>query len=361
MGYVTTINNETTARRNQLKSVMDDFCTFSWGGCPDMFGEYGAFIVGGKDALKFYNGPGFSNEYAQPQFNKAAGQLQGVNFTTQQISFTMGVYWITEEDYRKLIHLLHPLRVSFLAFGFETKYGYQAKLSKLGDSTRNPIGRNEDGKIVYYTEIPLTFEVQGAQCATAQNQYDFKSADSLYLKLNENDHTPSDLPFPIEYSFKLTPLSGGLRSVSLIARYYEKTTVTEKNYNRNEIYYSQPDEVADTINLPGEYYIAKDVSLFDLKLQLTTQGMPLNIKYKSDLGTLFLEYGSGIDRILSLTTYSDIGDFIVKSLLCNKFEVPGILDNPLFDLKNVRFILKHDEELSIDDIDLVAYARTNVI
>ena len=57
-----------------------------------MFMEYGAFIVGGKDALKFYNGPGFSNEYAQPQFNKAAGQLQGVNFTTQQISFTMGVY-----------------------------------------------------------------------------------------------------------------------------------------------------------------------------------------------------------------------------------------------------------------------------
>lgn len=360
MGYVTTINNETTARRNQLKSVMDDFCTFSWGGCSDMFGEYGAFIVGGKDALKFYNGPGFSNEYAQPQFNKAAGQLQGVNFTTQQISFTMGVYWITEEDYRKLIHLLHPLRVSFLAFGFETKYGYQAKLSKLGDSTRNPIGRNEDGKIVYYTEIPLTFEVQGAQCAIAQNPFEWSTSKSqdedgnhIYTttrKLNEEtkekvDDAPenSDLPFPIEYSFKLQPVLGGDQRISLNAKY------------------------------PG----LSSIELFNIELQYLT-GNPENeefilvgIKYKSDLGVLFLQYGNGIEKILSLVDYTDIGEKLVKSCTCNKFNIPGRLEQPNFNINDLELKLissipiNEQQTLMTDEnipvILVTGFARTNVI
>ena len=68
--------------------------------------------------------------------------------------------------------MLNPLRVDFLTFGFETKYGYQAKLSKLGDSTRYVVGRSEQGEPVYYTEIPLTFEVQGAQCAIAQDEFE---------------------------------------------------------------------------------------------------------------------------------------------------------------------------------------------
>ena len=330
MGYVTKINNETTARRNQLKSIMDDFCTFSWGGCPDMFREYGAFVVGGKDALKFYNGPGFSNEYAQPQFNKTAGQLQGVNFTTQQISFTMGVYWITEEDYRKLIYLLHPLRVNFLAFGFETKYGYQAKLSKLGDSTRNPIGRNEDGKIVYYTEIPLTFEVQGAQCAIAQNPFEWNTdiaGGKILNTIKQVEDTPewSDLSFPIEYSYSAKLPTGGEHKISLVAR--------------------------------GKGN--KSITLFDLILQNTTSEMEITIKYKSDLGIVFLQYGNGIEKILSMITTTDTGDSLVKSLICNKFEIPGIFDGFLVGSDSIQLELQCPNTGGV--VKITAWARTNVI
>lgn len=349
MGYVTKINNETTARRNQLKNIMDDFCTFSWGGCSDMFGEYGAFIVGGKDALKFYNGPGFSNEYAQPQFNKAAGQLQGVNFTTQQISFTMGVYWITEEDYRKLIYLLHPLRVSFLAFGFETKYGYQAKLSKLGDSTRNPIGRNEDGKIVYYTEIPLTFEVQGAQCAIAQVPFEWHGISYQHdrdnnryeytIERTRRDGAPenSDLSFPIKCDFAIEPIAGGSHTISFEAVYKEGTAEEKR------------------------------IGLLLLDLQSLTSGEKIRISYESDLGVLFLQYGNGLQRILSLTTYTDIGEYLVKSYDCNKFNVPGILEQPNFNLNDVKFILFSTAEVAKvegtdrDDILIEGSARTNII
>ena len=343
----TNINNTAKSRRNQLKSVMDNFCTFSWGD-EDMFMEYGAFIVGGKDALKFYNGPGFSNEYAQPQFNKAAGQLQGVNFTTQQISFTMGVYWITEEDYRKLIYLLNPLRVDFLTFGFETKYGYQAKLSKLGDSTRYVVGRSEQGEPVYYTEIPLTFEVQGAQCAIAQDEFEWNEPvqtgeeNKYQINRNNNDDAPenSDLPFPIEFSSSIKFKEGGEHEVKLVAEY---------NWKVDE-------EDGNTVQHKSE------VTLFDLKMQNTTQNSTIGIKYKSDLGAMFLQYGNRIDKIISLVSYTDTGDLIVKSIDCNKFEIPGQLANPTFDMNSFKFYLYLAvDKIEASDIKITARARTNVI
>lgn len=344
MAY-TNINNNAEFRRNQLKSVMDNFCTFSWGGVEDMFTEFGAFIVGGKDALKFYNGPGFSNEYAQPQFNKAAGQLQGVNFTTQQISFTMGVYWVTEAEYRKLIYLLNPLRVDFLAFGFETKYGYQAKLSKLGDSTRHIVGRGESGEPVYYTEIPLTFEVQGAQCATAQDEFEWNDLAQIgenkyQINRNENDDAPenSDLPFPVEFSTSVVFKEGGEHNIQLTAEYSWEVKEDEKTIQRTS-----------------------EVLLFDLKMQNTTENSFVGIKYKSDLGVMFLQYGNRIDKIMSLVSYTDTGDLIVKSIDCNKFEIPGKLANPTFNMDSFKFYLYLDDKIETSDIKITARARTNVI
>ena len=62
MSYTTNIN--TQSKRDMLKSRMDDFTSFSWRG-QDAFNTFGAFVVGGKDALKFYNGPSFSNKYTK--------------------------------------------------------------------------------------------------------------------------------------------------------------------------------------------------------------------------------------------------------------------------------------------------------
>lgn len=38
------------------------------------------------------------------------------------------------------------------------------KVAKLGDSTRHILGRDNKGEYRYYTEIKLSFEVQGASC-----------------------------------------------------------------------------------------------------------------------------------------------------------------------------------------------------
>ena len=97
------LSSITKAKRDQLRQAMDNFTSFTWCGV-DAFETFGAFIINNKNSLKFYNGPSYSNEYTKPQFESAAGQLTGVTFQTQKIDFTIGVYWISEDHYRHLIH-----------------------------------------------------------------------------------------------------------------------------------------------------------------------------------------------------------------------------------------------------------------
>ena len=104
MTYTSNLNNTKEYRRKQIKSLQDEFCTFSWG-VDDAFEKYGAFIINDKKgSLKFYNGPGFTNEYSKPQFSQHSGDLLGVNFNRSTIDFTVGVYWFTIEEYRELIN-----------------------------------------------------------------------------------------------------------------------------------------------------------------------------------------------------------------------------------------------------------------
>lgn len=166
----------TVTKRNQLKSGIDDFTSFTWRGV-DAFDVFGAFIINNKNTLKFYNGPSFSNEYTKPQFESAAGQLVGVSFNVQKIDFTIGVYWINEDDYRKLIDWLDPYEISDLTFGFEPNYYYLVKLASIGDSTRHIVGIEGSGdnkQYMYYTELKLTFEIQGEPCAYRNIAYEFK-------------------------------------------------------------------------------------------------------------------------------------------------------------------------------------------
>ena len=173
-----TLTETTKQRRHQIKTLQDEFMTFSWGGV-DAFDSFGAFIINDKKgSLKFYNGPGFSNEYSKPQFDNSGGKILGVNFNKQTMGFTIGVYWISIEHYRLLIDWLNPLKTDYLMFGFDNKYRYNVKLSKIGDSTRWIVGHEMvDGvsRPMYYTELSLTFEVQGDACAKGINSYEWKT------------------------------------------------------------------------------------------------------------------------------------------------------------------------------------------
>lgn len=216
------LTEETIRRRSIIKNRLDSFMDFQWDGLS-AFENFGAFIINDKKgSLKFYNGPSFSNEYSKPQFDNNGGNLVGVTFNKQTISFSIGVYWISEADYRKLINWLSPLITSYIIFDFEPKYRYNVKLSKMGDSTRWFVGyenitkekynsNNEVETYIvseprYYTELTLTFELQGAQCAKGVHSYEAnwewdEDKQQKIGTIKNVDFTPSDLPCPIELKF----------------------------------------------------------------------------------------------------------------------------------------------------------------
>lgn len=375
------ISEKTKQKRQQIKSLQDEFMTFSWGGY-DAFENFGAFIINDKNgSLKFYNGPGFSNEYSQPQFDNSGGDLQGVNFNKQTISFTIGVYWINIKQYRLMLNWLNPLEVDYLIFGFNPDYRYNVKLSKLGDSTKWIVGK-EDGEPMYYTEIPLTFEVQGTPCAKGVNSYEFINWDYInsetaeekdkrnnlrtYLNRSSKDWIESDLPTPIDISLPFI-LQGGKND----------------DLNKNYIYHIELSAEYDTIS--SDNY--ESLLLFSAELQNLTiiphnkpidDALSLNIRYNSEIGLLFLTYGNSNEKILSLLNLNDTGEKIINNYTVNKFSLPGRFAYPDFDTKKLQLKLsvwKYDSatnvqsavsdaflsKITVKQPYIVCYPRTNIL
>ena len=417
-----TISKKTKQKRQQIKSLQDEFMTFSWGGY-DAFENFGAFIINDKNgSLKFYNGPGFSNEYSKPQFDNSGGDLQGVNFNKQTISFTIGVYWFNIKQYRLMLNWLNPLEVDYLIFGFNPDYRYNVKLSQLGDSTKWVVGK-EDGEPMYYTEIPLTFEVQGTPCAKGVNSYEFinwnyinsdtaeeDKQNNLLTSLSNyssNDFIESDLPTPLDISLSFIlkdtfkdESTGGSNNGSTSEPNHGSTSIpndgstseSESNKGKNYIYH---------IELNAEYHtISSDnyesLLLFSAEFQnltimpITTQDtetnsqnmltgpLSLNIRYNSEVGLLFLTYGNSNEKILSLLNLNDTGEKIINNYTVNKFSLPGRFAYPNFDTENLRLKLsvwKYNSAINkrfavsdafLDNItgskpNIVCYPRTNIL
>lgn len=135
-----------------------------------MFDKYGCFIINEtKGSLKFYNGPGFSNKYAKPQFANATRGLLGVDFKQQTISFKVALYWFTIEEYQDFLNEISPYNINYLSFDFDPRYAYLVKLSNIKDSERKVVGNSlkviDDNTSIaenrYYTELDLTWDVLG--------------------------------------------------------------------------------------------------------------------------------------------------------------------------------------------------------
>lgn len=360
----------TQKKRNELKRRMDKFTSFSWRGY-DAFDNFGAFIINEKKgSLQFYNGPGFSNEYSKPQFDANGGDLIGVTVNRQQIKFTIGVYWICIEDYRKFLDWLDYKTVSFLTFGYEPKYRYNVKLASIGDSTRYIVGKEKIGqesKDFYYTELKLTFEVQGSPCAIATKPYEYESEDMqsnyflwikrLQTKISETgeeivqplaDYIPSDLDFPIKLSFSFS---------------FNPQNIAPEKYR---IVLKAQHLEAEKVN--------EEILLYQLDLKNLTIGeidsFPLNITYQSDSGLLFLTYGNSNGKLLNLLNLEDTGQKIVDLFICNKFLVPGVFTWGEDFIPSLRFDLTLEEYvegkwdqaevLSVNNFQGEAYARTKI-
>ena len=373
-------SNLTTKPRELLKKQMDDFATFVWRGVKS-FDTYGAFIINNKNSLKFYNGPSFTNEYSKPKFSSTGSNLTGISFSTQTISFQVGAYWLTEAEYREFINWLNPYEISYLGFDFEDKYDYLVKLSKIGDSTRYVVGRNENNEPCYYTELNLTFEVQGEACARARYGYEFDitqkqdDLNTLRAKIKHDipEYITSDLNFPfvLDTSLIATINSSPNIQVTLIETNADnnknETTLFSVNFqNLDQISswtknnnFIQQDEIKQT-------YFADSNTAIDQPKDVQVGQIALNIRYDSESSLLFLRVGEQTEQIISLVSYH--GKKIIKDFQSFKCKLPGRFSkSSLIEDKYSKYTI----EIKIidatfptnnnDAVHITAYARTNLI
>lgn len=379
-------SNLTTKPRELLKKQMDDFATFVWRGIKS-FDTYGAFIINNKNSLKFYNGPSFTNEYSKPKFSSTGSNLTGISFSTQTISFQVGAYWLTEAEYREFINWLNPYEISYLGFDFEDKYDYLVKLSKIGDSTRYVVGRNENNEPCYYTELNLTFEVQGEACARARYGYEFNinsSVDNKTKQLTINsditDYITSDLNFPFVLNASIIPIIDS------------NNTTSEPSIKADLIEYSQGQELTRlslfniifqdlaevkkwTNDMDGNFTDVEKEKInntygldnFEVPADENIGRPTLNIRYDSESGLLFLKVGESTEKILSLVN-SVNGVKIVNNFNTSKCKLPGRFTKP--DVVNTKYneyiieVTISDAEFSTNNneaVNISAYARTNLI
>ena len=377
-------SNLTAKPRELLRKQMDDFATFVWRGVKS-FDTYGAFIINNKNSLKFYNGPSFTNEYSKPKFSATGSNLTGISFSTQTISFQVGAYWLTEAEYREFINWLNPYEISYLGFDFEDKYDYLVKLSKIGDSTRYIVGRNENNEPCYYTELNLTFEVQGEACARARYGYEFKinsSVDNKTKQLTINsditDYITSDLNFPFVLNASFIPIidSNNITSETSIkadlVEYSQGQEITRLSLFN--VKFQGLEEVKKwTNNLDGNFIeVEKDkitstygLDNFEIPVDENIGRPTLNIRYDSESGLLFLKVGEDTEKILSLVN-SINGIKIVNNFHTSKCKLPGRFTKPsLVNYDEYVIEVAIDKaEFPIDDneaVNITAYARTNLI
>ena len=372
--HFTHINNSISARRAALANRLDKFCTLSWNGV-DAWEQFGCFIINEKNSLKFYNGPSFSNSYTSPMFTDEAGALTGLKFSTQSISFTVGVYWITEDDYRKFIHWLNPYAVGALAFSFEPYWTYNVKLSGMKDSTRYPIGKDENGKDTYYTEMSLTFEIQGQPCAIRSTPYVWQvtssTANRISLTLNPQydgvegtGNVDSDLPTGFEIKMPI--------HLNVIKSDTLTTSIKRKLMELNK---TDPDASLDLIlkcKVDAETsYELLNLRLFHLSYMIENANATefnFDISYDSVNGLCQLTVGDTTKLLTRIESLSN-GERLVKSMNCAQFQFPGKFDQPDFDRNKIDLELVMDGEvlkyiqtpIFADFISVEIFAKTNLI
>ena len=331
MSY-TNLLNDPEYLWNQVSPMLDKYATFRWDN-EDMT-LYHVFIINEKKgSLKFYNGPSFSNNYTQSQFESASSKFTGVTFKTQQISFTIAVYAITEELYRKLIYKLHPYTISNLSFDFEPNWRYVCKLSNISDSTRYIIGHYIDDsgqtKELYYTELKLTFDIIGDAVAqsTQELSYDPKQIGNT-VTFNFTNSSELDTPFIFIFKINLLDTTKIMPFVEL-------------------------DIQEDKISIP----------LFKIVLQNLTPNHDYTFEYNSQTGDLCLVNGDKRKIITMLTTFQS-GNRITSFLETRPYLLTGTFNGGDFNKMTLKLSASDNLKIVTDwreGCGINCYARRNLI
>ena len=361
MSYTTLTQN----KRTQLKSQMDDFATFQWRG-HDMWEKYGCFIIyESKGILKFYNGPGYSNKYAKPQFSSSTNTLIGVDFKQKTISMKVGMYWFTIEEYQEFLNEIGPYVVNYLTFGYEKNYGYLVKLANIADSPRYIIGTNEKGNYVYYTEMDLNWELLGDNCVRSNLPYEYsynRSVGEWNCRLDSRADMTDDSLLDTPILFEL-PLSFTSETAELELQAVNKNNPQDCNMlfhiNLQNLTYSPNQE--QKLLLEEDF---PDVGAWSQFLN----SYHMFIRYDSETGLIYIQEGNNDTwHLLNFQTDNNTGQYLLKSAQVNKWKIPGLFSTKSIKSTDWKF------KLVVDNIDMTSfpdealntaitvYARKNIV
>ena len=104
-----------------------------------------------------------------------------------------------------------------------------------------------------------------------------------------------------------------------------------------------------------------------------TAAYSLNIRYDSESGLLFMQYGNSKEKLITTLNTISTGSRIVDAYEVKKFFIPGLFDQPNFKWENLSFILSLDgyNNANLDNsqtlknsfwnAEIECYSRTNVI
>ena len=200
-----------------------------------------------------------------------------------------------------------------LGFGFEPDYGYMVKLSKIQDSTRWVIGKDENNQDLYYTELQLSFDVQGDAVARSFNQVSF-TYNGNNCQVSDKEKI-SDLPTPLKLNFncKLKNKDNSTTNSTTDSSTTDLTTNTNIN-NFIKFYVEMKSSETDTNPITKE--------LFYISLQNLVSNAEYNFEYNSENGNLLLKIGNDLHLVSLLTTYNS-GKRIIQSINSDIFYMPG--------------------------------------
>ena len=325
MSTISYSNVQTIEKEKQyLSRRLDKYAKFYWRG-EDMWETYSTFIENNGSALKFVNGPSFSNEYSSPQYDHAMGNLTGVKFSRMQLNFTICTYGVTAAEYRSLIAALGPYEIDYLAFAYDDKLCYLAKTTGMKEAVKNVIGTNNNGEDLYLVENNITFEVQGEQCALAQRQYVWTFREQApiggYYKTSLPNPLPSELlpssEVPFGITSELTFLCNTTGDSSIVRLYIglgdDVNFIVGEGSERIE----NADLLCEIIFNP------LSTNWMNTQNQNTLEQIDreLSIKYDSVSGLIFLQYGDSDYKVLDLLLTNTYGSLIVNDITSTKMKI----------------------------------------
>lgn len=328
----------TLEKRFQLWKRLDPFTQFYWGGV-NTFLEFGAFIIADKRGdLKASVGPSFSNNYTKPQFESSAGQLQGVTFNTFQIRFKIGLYWISDDHYRKFLKWFDPYKVDFLKFEYDKNWAYQVKLASISEGTKYILGYERkkadlitdnnfkvddnifSGKIkeynaekdipFYYIETDMVFDIVGENCAYGESYTLENNNNNILQMTNANNNKVKSI---LDSSFIFTG-------------------IIKKNDNDND------NDNNKDYNLKVSYYDEKKNKILEeevFKINFNKDVNNIYIKYNSDTGLIYWGTSNNFYKLLTLQQLYN-GERLVNTFNSKKIKIPGEQKASL-DYSNIKF------------------------